>query len=267
MPDISDWIEGSSPRGRGTDRQRDRRFRGRRFIPARAGNRDRRSRMSSLRSVHPRAGGEQVFDPLDDLPKFGSSPRWRGTGRRGRRSRHSGRFIPARAGNRSRQAKCRRRRSVHPRAGGEQAPPSIPTVRTIGSSPRGRGTGGSPMGKIDTRRFIPARAGNRRNMSGCALPMSVHPRAGGEQKASPSAVPKAPGSSPRGRGTEPVAVIFEVEERFIPARAGNRGHRARPDGACPVHPRAGGEQMHDYSKPLTVIGSSPRGRGTGNASR
>ena len=103
------------------------------------------------------------------------------------------------------------------------------------------------MGKIDTRRFIPARAGNRRNMSGCALPMSVHPRAGGEQKASPSAVPKAPGSSPRGRGTAASDVERKAISRFIPARAGNRWLPRYSAESHPVHPRAGGEQMRCIS--------------------
>ena len=70
------------------------------------------------------------------------------------------------------------------------------------------------------------------------------------------------GSSPRGRGTQCPHARSRPGIRFIPARAGNTRptayRRARPS----VHPRAGGEHTVIVSGPVTVTGSSPRGRGT-----
>ena len=55
-----------------------------------------------------------------------------------------------------------------------------------------------------------------------AVLASVHPRVGGEQcrKGKDRAV--GSGSSPRGRGTEKLALIAAEYGRFIPAWAGNR---------------------------------------------
>ena len=173
-------VTGSSPRGRGTHAVHRAPRGALRFIPARAGNTDRRDPPARRPAVHPRAGGEHA---------------------QGTRARSTGpRFIPARAGNTSAPPTAPTRPPVHPRAGGEHsaAPPSSATAR--GSSPRGRGTpvrrllaadgrvhpraggehyrdhtphwrasGSSPRGRgthpharrpCRPRRFIPARAGN-----------------------------------------------------------------------------------------------------------
>ncbi len=90
---------GSSPRARGTRRRDAHHRRGRRFIPACAGNTLVRRRMPCRQTVHPRVRGEHFYwNPVTNT-RAGSSPRARGTlparARRGAR----GRFIPACAGN------------------------------------------------------------------------------------------------------------------------------------------------------------------------
>ncbi len=70
---------GSSPRMRGTARNFTLRNHPPRFIPAHAGNSQRRCSRSVLWSVHPRACGEQHARQLAELYNIGSSPRMRGT--------------------------------------------------------------------------------------------------------------------------------------------------------------------------------------------
>ena len=134
------WASGSSPRTRGTVRQRRKgRYFGR-FIPAHAGNRRTSPLRDVIRSVHPRARGEQCTPPSSCSCSRGSSPRTRGTGGlRLARHRHA-RFIPAHAGN---SKQCRSRSlwaPVHPRARGEQCCRASLSIAVSGSSPRTRGT-------------------------------------------------------------------------------------------------------------------------------
>ena len=94
---------GSSPRLRGTpDRVKD----GKnlhRFIPAPAGNACFCGCTTSVSSVHPRACGERTLGGSDDWPSGGSSPRLRGTPPAVDAREYQQRFIPAPAGNASRQ--------------------------------------------------------------------------------------------------------------------------------------------------------------------
>ena len=70
------------------------------------------------------------------------------------------------------------------------------------------------------------------------------------------------GSSPRLRGTARHAGTREVEERFIPAPAGNGISRRCECASRSVHPRACGERQVDPRVPTVAVGSSPRLRGT-----
>ena len=131
---------GSSPRMRGTGLV-DRPVQAlRRFIPAHAGNRPGRRCPERPCSVHPRACGEQLEHVRGASALRGSSPRMRGTGQAGCRSRYQGRFIPAHAGNRNRHGSAVERGPVHPRACGEQLQRLLAMMGVTGSSPRMRGT-------------------------------------------------------------------------------------------------------------------------------
>ena len=179
--DLDGYQSGSSPRGRGTPEYAELQHRYRRFIPARAGNTPIRSWTPSLHD--------------------GSSPRGRGTREHRATARFLFRFIPARAGNTHPGRLGCLRTAVHPRAGGEHSSGMNGAPSQSGSSPRGRGTPGSPITRRTRRRFIPARAGN--TDSACARDSS------------------GSGSSPRGRGTQAQARRPTLAHRFIPARAGN----------------------------------------------
>ena len=153
--------------------------------------------------------------------------------------------------------------AVHPRVGGEQPSRRNSSRNPAGSSPRGRGTGCRRRGEGDPHRFIPAWAGNSEAALRIASYWSVHPRVGGEQFGLPACLCCCCGSSPRGRGTGLVHLINDTGHRFIPAWAGNSyGHYAHYVSK-PVHPRVGGEQAAIAAAARRIVGSSPRGRGTG----
>ena len=104
----SRFNSGSSPRVRGTGCRRDNNRPQHRFIPARAGNGDRRSSPGIAPTVHPRACGERDAFVDERVGGTGSSPRVRGTGLALDLWSEDGRFIPARAGNGT-TARCRMR--------------------------------------------------------------------------------------------------------------------------------------------------------------
>ena len=176
---------GSSPRGRGTQRGiRIRQSLGR-FIPARAGDTVSHSGHRCGGTVHPRAGGEHAMNLRSRCGSSGSSPRWRGTPAFAICASMLLRFIPARAGNTRSEWPATSISAVHPRAGGEHGLPSGPRILSAGSSPRGRGTHGAIRLNVDIARFIPARAGNTPRSTGARPGPPVHPRAGGEHIRSP----------------------------------------------------------------------------------
>ena len=95
----------------------------------------------------------------------------------------------------------------------------------------------------------------------------VHPRACGEQISAVSSGFSSTGSSPRVRGTVKYLNTGSEQDRFIPARAGNRLTFGCRTGSTPVHPRACGEQYFGPYSIVTQDGSSPRVRGTDRPSR
>ena len=147
--EVSEGDYGSSPRMRGTPRQRSRRRPARTVHPRACGelenfpwtwghpagssprmrgtHHDRWDCLCRL-PVHPRACGE-LFSFHDMIPcRTGSSPRMRGT--------RPHRFIPAHAGNSTFVQEGIRASSVHPRACGELLLLFRLALRPAGSSPR-----------------------------------------------------------------------------------------------------------------------------------
>ena len=95
------WVGdvGSSPRGRGTLKRRNRLCPHVRFIPAWAGNAEPRLQRRRIPPVHPRVGGERAHAASSAPVHVGSSPRGRGTLFGGFQINQIRRFIPAWAGN------------------------------------------------------------------------------------------------------------------------------------------------------------------------
>jgi hypothetical protein len=111
-------------------------------------------------------------------------------------------------------------------------------------------------------RFIPALAGNTiATLKGAGMP-TVHPRARGEHKWEGEPMGPDNGSSPRSRGTHRRRTSYHLDDRFIPALAGNTTVRPSLSARCTVHPRARGEHSKNSIVTFNANGSSPRSRGT-----
>ena len=110
---------GSSPRLRGTHAVADGDVADHRFIPAPAGNTQRRAARPHPGAVHPRACGEHCLISAAASRGIGSSPRLRGTRPVGDFEVDGHRFIPAPAGNTKVSLPRANVFPVHPRACGE----------------------------------------------------------------------------------------------------------------------------------------------------
>ena len=154
----------------------------------------------------------------------------------------SGGIIPACAGNRVKTTLYCCLIGDHPRVCGEQCLRPRSSYIAPGSSPRVRGTDGDEVEYEDTKWIIPACAGN----SFCAVNCNVWYK----------------GSSPRVRGTVRGAFEKWLVGGIIPACAGNRIKSRGRDPLPGDHPRVCGEQGLDMKKLNTLVGSSPRVRGT-----
>ena len=112
--------------------------------------------------------------------------------------------------------------------------------------------------------IIPAYAGNTWGSSRCRQSPGDHPRVCGEHLGSSATSKNEKGSSPRMRGTRHHHQFITPEERIIPAYAGNTNEirSGRPYGRD--HPRVCGEHNGQNVGTISVVGSSPRMRGTLN---
>ncbi len=192
----------------------------------------------------------------------GSSPRARGTQSLRLDGVPRRRFIPAGAGNTRFSTPRGSRGSVHPRGRGEHGAATIAKSVLIGSSPRARGTRHVLDLAPRASRFIPAGAGNTHTLSPRRLSAPVHPRGRGEHGTTRIVTTDDAGSSPRARGTHQAVTVDELDDRFIPAGAGNTKKWRQTYFSTPVHPRGRGEHQ-DMTGILELnVGSSPRARGT-----
>ena len=132
--------------------------------------------------------------------------------------------------------------TVHPRVCGERNFLNDLEDALIGSSPRVRGTLCAKSSGEANRRFIPACAGNAQRVHITGRSVPVHPRVCGERAILVGVPLYDGGSSPRVRGTHARAQTGHINDRFIPACAGNARRRRRRGMSSPVHPRVCGER-------------------------
>ena len=118
-----------------------------------------------------------------------------------------------------------------------------------------------------TWRFIPACAGNTRRHPAASRETAVHPRVCGEHTLTSQHFPTPDGSSPRVRGTLRGGSAMTVQQRFIPACAGNTSRISIQNNRISVHPRVCGEHLGYHLASATTAGSSPRVRGTRHCKR
>jgi len=131
-----------------------------------------------------------------------------------------------------------------------------------GSSPRVRGTLLGQHHPMIGDRFIPACTGNCILCAVASAGKAVHPRVYGELGPWVDTEVLDHGSSPRVRGTPPIAYAPITSIRFIPACTGNSFPKRSSSSGCPVHPRVYGELTAASSGSTAPHGSSPRVRGT-----
>ena len=110
--------------------------------------------------------------------------------------------------------------------------------------------------------IIPAHAGNTYVHTACGSHLQDHPRACGEHNTGSQLFRPSGGSSPRMRGTLRCLQAACLDERIIPAHAGNTGTQGRTLQQGRDHPRACGEHITISKMPEDRMGSSPRMRGT-----
>ena len=233
---------GSSPLTRGTQLAIRQRERGRRFIPAYAGNSRVRESLLFDSAVHPRLRGELKVKVKKVFILLGSSPLTRGTHQSIDEVRVNARFIPAYAGNSETSA--------------------LLAVVHNGSSPLTRGTLLHLLIVHEIARFIPAYAGNSPNIQGLRIGRPVHPRLRGELYRLSKKRFSRHGSSPLTRGTRCDRHQRFNVCRFIPAYAGNSKQQKSEQNATTVHPRLRGELIAVPPFKQSRIGSSPLTRGT-----
>ncbi len=171
---------GSSPRARGTRKDKHGTFRIARFIPACAGNTHVPLTVATGPTVHPRVRGEHSVNRARRQLQTGSSPRARGTPDTTVRDAVRNRFIPACAGNTGRGKRRRLPPTVHPRVRGEHPIARHHVSNVTGSSPRARGTLAAARLNALPPRFIPACAGNTTGAWKRWASPPVHPRVRGE---------------------------------------------------------------------------------------
>jgi hypothetical protein len=213
-------IDGSSPRLRGSLLPADHHHVGARFIPAPAGISPGRAPGRRTPSVHPRACGDLIRFNKTDTPYYGSSPRLRGSRPPQQRYCMNARFIPAPAGISRTTPLAGPGRTVHPRACGDLGHREVGEPRTLGSSPRLRGSRRDRQLPGRGARFIPAPAGISSTVTPIAQPCTVHPRACGDLGPLHFAQHLRHGSSPRLRGSRRPSADPVGRVRFIPAPAG-----------------------------------------------
>ena len=238
LPDSN--LVGLSPRVRGNHRGYSRRSGYRRSIPARAGEPVLRSGRNLILMVYPRACGGTPTSRSSRYQWLGLSPRVRGNrsggggGGAGRGSipARAGepappvsrypplRSIPARAGEPGPPRRCRRRKTVYPRACGGTGRIAMGLKLTDGLSPRVRGNQVLQHRPATSVRSIPARAGEPPTAASSARRATVYPRACGGTEWALLGLTTATGLSPRVRGNQADGRGAADQLGSIPARAG-----------------------------------------------
>ena len=234
---------------------------GLRIIPALAGNTEPRNERHNGSRDHPRSRGEYFHRMLGGDTETGSSPLSRGIPARPGILHLSVGIIPALAGNTPRlQGPCPCRPD-HPRSRGEYVNQAAGWCYGRGSSPLSRGIPRHTHRPSLGRGIIPALAGNTKLMGSARLSQRDHPRSRGEYVSSFSVPRGAQGSSPLSRGIRNVQEPPGIQERIIPALAGNT--TGSNFTGCPStdHPRSRGEYSTSAVAAARADGSSPLSRG------
>ncbi len=192
-------------------------------------------------AVYPRWRGEHDKSLTKNNSTPGLSPLARGTHHYFGKSVIKNRFIPAGAGNTYRSNGRNTEFSVYPRWRGEHFTTIGGHATAHGLSPLARGTQiwGAPLMK--SKRFIPAGAGNTRQLVKLRQLLPVYPRWRGEHPFIFVSSWRDLGLSPLARGTRTKYPSLNPRRRFIPAGAGNTIETFHAIKQAAVYPRWRGE--------------------------
>ena len=232
------------------------------IIPAYAGNTGVRFGSVALGRDHPRVCGEHFCELPRDWRDTGSSPRMRGTQQLGIGHGKFAGIIPAYAGNTLTLLAAGECSGDHPRVCGEHVVERRSRRGFKGSSPRMRGTRVQMVRRDYLLGIIPAYAGNTFEDFLHLLFLGDHPRVCGEHPMQQLGHERAPGSSPRMRGTRGRRIRHRLQRRIIPAYAGNTRNQRKGQRPSWDHPRVCGEHLFCDAQFVLFPGSSPRMRGT-----
>ncbi len=136
------------------------------------------------------------------------------------------------------------------------------SLEMCGLSPLARGTHCLTNKARKRWRFIPAGAGNTRQIKQTHDPRPVYPRWRGEHYPRYCSKQGVNGLSPLARGTHFVPVLINPVLRFIPSGAGNTIIERNYSREKPVYPRWRGEHAIDFRQRQVIAGLSPLARGT-----
>ena len=232
------------------------------IIPAYAGNTVRGSAVMMVGRDHPRVCGEHRNGRHHRHVHRGSSPRMRGTRLKGSYHMPTFGIIPAYAGNTCPKLAASMLHRDHPRVCGEHTASTQVLRRSLGSSPRMRGTLLRVRAERQSTGIIPAYAGNTRISQLQGMTTRDHPRVCGEHLTENEAHREGEGSSPRMRGTLAVVFNYDGYMGIIPAYAGNTHTQVGTIRHTRDHPRVCGEHRPWQINHKQPPGSSPRMRGT-----
>ena len=151
------------------------------------------------------------------------------------------RIIPALAGNTTDPGPPEPLSEDHPRSRGEYRYLQFLCILQSGSSPLSRGIQQRSEIRHTGGRIIPALAGNTGVCCRFRLPRGDHPRSRGEYRRGWRWRMLPCGSSPLSRGILSAGRIQCVQQRIIPALAGNTRSTARSRRCGKDHPRSRGE--------------------------
>ena len=205
--------------------------------------------------------GEHCDSICRASPRLGSSPRVRGTHRKGGGVSTGAGIIPACAGNTCRSGGSSSTGRDHPRVRGEHES-GIWTRRSgMGSSPRARGTLHLSFGFWCSGGIIPACAGNTCFLQSDNGFRRDHPRVRGEHDGITVGTPVQLGSSPRARGTRHRKAHRQGQDGIIPACAGNTWSADFWSWCGGDHPRVRGEHMQVNAASIAARGTQDVGHG------
>ena len=232
------------------------------IIPAGAGLTIPHFQPKNLQRDHPRGCGAHNLPTRLKRAKKGSSPRVRGSlGYKSITGIKPG-IIPAGAGLTSSKRRCSRRRRDHPRGCGAHFMSLWNQITAAGPSPRVRGSLPVDANKYKVQGIIPAGAGLTPFRMRGAASARDHPRGCGAHVDDFLLFSSDLGSSPRVRGSPTSTLKNAIETGIIPAGAGLTSASPRRSSSSGDHPRGCGAHLLRHQRSISLLGSSPRVRGS-----